>query len=170
MLSGIFNSIYDIKINNIFNSIMNNSNHFKLYLLIQISLIISIFILVNIRNNSIYKSDLKKITDTISTPVRTGQGQFGTARWINEREFEKIFHKNGINLKNDIKGQKFDSGGIVVGYNKLKDRECIYYVDDNTHSVVVGATRSGKTRTIVLQTIANLGIAGESIIISDPKR
>ncbi len=32
-----------------------------------------------------------------------------------------------------------------------------------------GATRSGKTRSIVLQTIGNLGLAGESMILSDPK-
>ena len=35
--------------------------------------------------------------------------------------------------------------------------------------LLFGATRSGKTRSIVLQTIGNLGLAGESMILSDPK-
>ena len=59
---------------------------------------------------------------------------------------------------------------MVVGYNKLKRFiEEIFYISSNTHSLVVGATRSGKSRTIVIQTILNLGFAGESIIVSDPK-
>ena len=46
----------------------------------------------------------------------------------------------------------------------------LYFVDDNIHSLTVGATRSGKTRSVVLQTIGNLALAGESMILSDPKR
>ena len=61
-------------------------------------------------------------------------------------------------------------GGLVVGYKKNKKAEEIYFVDDNIHSLTVGATRSGKTRSVVLQTIGNLALAGESMILSDPKR
>lgn len=38
------------------------------------------------------------------------------------------------------------------------------------HSLTVGATRSGKTRCLVLQSIGNTALAGENMIISDPKR
>ena len=48
--------------------------------------------------------------------------------------------------------------------------EDIYYIDDDLHSLTVGATRSGKTRSLVLQTIINTGLAGENMILSDPKR
>ena len=61
-------------------------------------------------------------------------------------------------------------GGLVVGYKKTKKAEEIYFVDDNIHSLTVGATRSVKTRSVVLQTIGNLALAGESMILSDPKR
>ena len=37
------------------------------------------------------------------------------------------------------------------------------------HSLTVGATRSGKTRCLVLQTIDNTALAGENMILSDPK-
>ena len=53
---------------------------------------------------------------------------------------------------------------------RTKKAEEIYFVDDNIHSLTVGATRSGKTRSVVLQTIGNLALAGESMILSDPKR
>ena len=78
----------------------------------------------------------------------------------------KFFKCNSLSKENT---EEFNSGGIIVGYEKDKKQERIYYIDDNIHSLVVGATRSGKTRSIVLQTVGNLGLARESMIISDPK-
>lgn len=61
-------------------------------------------------------------------------------------------------------------GGVVFGYEKLsKTKEKMYCVENNTHTIVVGSTRSGKTRRVILQTIGLLGMSGESIIVSDPK-
>ncbi|WP_455088858.1 VirD4-like conjugal transfer protein, CD1115 family [Peptoanaerobacter stomatis] len=61
-------------------------------------------------------------------------------------------------------------GGIVFGYERLsEDKEKIYCVTDDTHSAVIGATRSGKTRCTVLQTIGVLGMADESMLITDSK-
>jgi type IV secretion system protein VirD4 len=48
-------------------------------------------------------------------------------------------------------------------------KERIYYVGDDVHTLCIGATRSGKSRIIVIQSICTLGLAGESLIISDPK-
>ena len=48
-------------------------------------------------------------------------------------------------------------------------KEQIYYVGDDVHTLCIGATRSGKSRTIVVQSICTLGLAGESLVISDPK-
>ena len=37
-----------------------------------------------------------------------------------------------------MKNQSFKSGGLVVGYKKLKNNnEEIYYVGENTHSITV---------------------------------
>ncbi|HEY5583724.1 MAG TPA: type IV secretory system conjugative DNA transfer family protein, partial [Ruminiclostridium sp.] len=61
-------------------------------------------------------------------------------------------------------------GGIVVGMKKMHGgKELHYFIDDDTHVLCIGATRSGKSRTLVIQSICNLGLAGESLIISDPK-
>ena len=48
-------------------------------------------------------------------------------------------------------------------------KEQIYYVSEDVHTLCIGATRSGKSRTIVVQSICTLGLAGESMVISDPK-
>ena len=63
----------------------------------------------------------------------------------------------------------FDSGGIVVGMEKHGNRETLYCIGDDTHTLTIGATRSGKTRCLVVQSICSLALAGESLVISDPK-
>lgn len=61
-------------------------------------------------------------------------------------------------------------GGVVFGYEKLsQDKEKIYFNSEDTHTLGIGATRSGKTRCIVLPTISTLLLGGESIVATDPK-
>jgi len=62
-----------------------------------------------------------------------------------------------------------DKGGIVIGMEKEGDNERIYYVGEDSHVLCIGATRSGKTRNLVIQSICVLGLAGESLVMSDPK-
>ena len=60
--------------------------------------------------------------------------------------------------------------GIVFGYERLSDKEeKIYCINNNTHAIGIGATRSGKSRCLVLQSIGLLGLAGESMVITDTK-
>lgn len=60
-------------------------------------------------------------------------------------------------------------GGIVIGMTRCGKKEKIHYIADDTHTLTIGATRSGKTRTLVLQSICLMALAGESLVISDPK-
>ena len=77
-----------------------------------------------------------------------------------------------------------NQGGIVIGYEKksknkfrfasqkdppLQGDEKIYYIDDDLHTIILGATRSGKTRSIILQSICFTGLSSESMIITDVK-
>lgn len=60
-------------------------------------------------------------------------------------------------------------GGIVIGMKREGDKERIYYVSEDCHLLCIGATRSGKSRCLVIESICTLGLAGESICVSDPK-
>lgn len=60
-----------------------------------------------------------------------------------------------------------DEGGLVLGWSK--DLKRIYCNTDDTHSLVIGTTRSGKSRHLVLPSIGMTAMAGESMILSDPK-
>lgn len=62
---------------------------------------------------------------------------------------------------------KLSRGGFCLGWSQ--DMKNIYYNSDDTHTAVIGATRCGKTRCVVLQTIGLMALAGESIIATDPK-
>ena len=61
------------------------------------------------------------------------------------------------------------SGGLVIGYEKRGRTEDLYYLSGDVHSLTIGATRSGKSRSIVIESIAYTALAGESICCSDPK-
>lgn len=58
-------------------------------------------------------------------------------------------------------------GGFVVGMSA--DKKQIYFNGEDTHTLTIGSTRSGKSRTVVLPTVCLLALAGESIIATDPK-
>ncbi|MGV8147039.1 MAG: VirD4-like conjugal transfer protein, CD1115 family [Alkaliphilus sp.] len=83
----------------------------------------------------------------------------------NDKQFAS--YKEGPEEEHQL--PKIDSGGIVIGYEKRGKTEKIYFVDEDTHTLCIGATRSGKTRTVVLESIGALALAGESMILSDPK-
>ena len=58
-------------------------------------------------------------------------------------------------------------GGLVLGWSQ--DMKKLYVNTTDTHSLVIGATRCGKTRHLVLQSIGLTAMAGESMVITDPK-
>lgn len=170
-------TLYDIS------QIVANEKFLPLFFLMFSLFEVLIFAMLVMNKNSFY-SELDSITDKIKTPKSIGQGQHGTARWQTQKEFEKNFKCNKLPIerkknfiirkffkkKQEEEKNEIVKGGLVVGYKKTKKAEEIYFVDDNIHSLTVGATRSGKTRSVVLQTIGNLALAGESMILSDPKR
>lgn len=87
---------------------------------------------------------------------------------------EPIFKKGGLVVgkkdRNIYKPHIKKIKGIIpyVSFSK-RTVEDIYFIKDDMHSLTVGATRSGKTRCLVLPSISNTALAGENIIVSDPK-
>lgn len=113
-----------------------------------------------------YKAEMVQITPDIRTPAPFGQGQHGSARWLRKKEFSKVYDSCVI----DGDTNQVKAGGLVIGKEDLRgEREKIYYIGNDTHSLTVGSTRSGKTRCEVLQTIGLCGLAGESMLITDIK-
>lgn len=118
----------------------------------------------------------------IPKPIKN-KFQYGSSWFLEKENIDRSFAYNVIEdnkmirllllnktISEEIFEQyKFTKGGISLGLEKINNREKIYYNDDDTHSIILGATRSGKGRTVLLQTIGIQGLAGENIILSDPK-
>ena len=178
-------------------SLASDHKHLVLFLCLNGAVILFIITFVFCQLGRSYESELFEVTSKIKTPVWAGQNQHGSARWLEKRKYNKVFASNIINIENDVvkelvrkgcdepqrKEQTmnpqqevktsltpiFKSGGLVLGTKRTAPNEELFYVDDDTHTLCIGATRSGKSRTVVLQSIGLQGLSGESMIMNDPK-
>jgi len=86
-----------------------------------------------------------------------GRGEHGTARWRTHKE-----------LKQTLGGIDSPKGGFVCGVKEGHNFDA--YIDtSDTHCLVIGATRSGKSRRIFIPTIWNMARKDENMVITDPK-
>ena len=85
----------------------------------------------------------------------------GWSRWMKEDEMKKAYDVKEITLNADT----YEHAGIPI---ILKEDKA--WVDDGeNHSLIIGASGSGKTWTIIDPLVKILGKAGESMIVTDPK-
>lgn len=139
-----------------------------------------------------------KLTPEIEVPPVAGQNQHGSARFTTIKEQNKYFKSVKISPeeelikalinegKEDIEAIKNNvvrnaeplnleskvkiKSGVPIAHNVLADKvEEIKIISDDVHTICFGATRCGKTRTIVLQSICIQALGGMDILNSDPK-
>ncbi len=139
---------------------------FKMFCMLQLLITCAAFLYAVI-NAKPYQSDIDIIAGSIETPKRMGQNQHGSARWMTEKERDKYFGSYILPKQGDL--PSLEKAGVVIGKKDVPEGEKIYYVERDTHALIIGATRSGKSRTSTLQTIGTVGLSGESMIVSDPK-
>ena len=82
----------------------------------------------------------------------------GYARWAKEDEVEKITSK--INLETGV-----EKMGLPCGY----DDKYMKILKNGYHNLIIGSTGSGKTQTTILPMIKMAMMAGESLVVNDPK-
>lgn len=116
------------------------------------------------------KVDTVFLTDDIEVPVPAGNGQHGKERFLTEAEKKKLYKEFVFTGTETLNGK----GGIVVDYKKEvkssgKTIEKIYYIAKDFHTLIIGASRSGKTRRVLLSTIFLQIISGISAFNSDVK-
>lgn len=95
-------------------------------------------------------------------PPAAGAREFGSSHFMTDKEKESrtaVWHTK----------EPPKRGGIVFGREEAGKHERIYNDSADTHTLIIGATRSGKSRRLILPTIWQLGMAGESMVMSDPK-
>ncbi len=85
----------------------------------------------------------------------------GYSRWAKEKEI--------INSKNVASVNINDKNSNAAGIPLLYKGEKIYVDNGENHTLVIGATGSGKTQTVIFPTVKILAKKRESMIITDPK-
>ena len=91
--------------------------------------------------------------------ITTDKKDKGYSRWAKEKEIKEELDRV------EIKQENSTSAGVPL---ILNDNEM--WVDNSEyHSLVIGATGSGKTQTVILPLVHSLAKAKESMIITDPK-
>ena len=91
--------------------------------------------------------------------ITTDKNDKGYSRWAKDKE-----------LKQELECVKFSSVNSKAAGIPLIINDNAMWVDDGEyHSLVIGATGSGKTQTVIFPMVHSLAKAKESMIITDPK-
>ncbi len=91
--------------------------------------------------------------------LTTDKKDKGYSRWAKDKEIQEELEEVSITQVNSKKA------GIPLILNK----ETMWVDDSEYHSLVIGATGSGKTQGVILPQVHSLAKAKESMIITDPK-
>ena len=116
----------------------------------------------------IENSEVMEVAKGIWIPVPAGNGEFGTARFMTSKEMDLKFAVAVHVANNNINGLQ-QNAGIIVDYKKRLGREVIRYLAEPTNTILLGATRSGKGRRILLQSIWLNIVAGVNLLVTDVK-
>ena len=156
---------------------ISNNEQIRMFTIFFFVILLLEIITLLVGGKSSFKVDMIEITPEIHTPVPVGQGQHGTAKWLNKKDFDKVFDSVIIDSKKLMEGKEhIPAGGLVIGKEDIKKsffsrkiKEKIYLITKDLHALIIGATRSGKTRNVVIETITMLILAGENVFIPDLK-
>lgn len=156
---------------------ISNNEQIRMFTIFFFVLLLLGIITLLVGGKSSFKVDMIEITPEIRTPAPAGQGQHGAAKWLPKEKFDQVFDSDIIDSKKLMQGKEsFSAGGLVLGKEDIKTsifskrvKEKIYHITKDLHALIIGATRSGKTRCIVIQTIIDLILAGENVVVPDLK-
>lgn len=180
-------------------SIVSDGRHRFMFLiltfLLTIALITMVFFKISAKHE---KTGMITVTPDIKIPAPAGQGQYGSARFSTQEEQKRQYTEIKIDSTHPVIRQLIEEGkkdhdatvkwelgetktitistplnitsGIPVGYKRLPSgTELVKIIAGDVHIVCYGATRSGKTRTLVLQSICIMALACVDMLNCDPK-
>lgn len=97
--------------------------------------------------------------------IKTMKNCFNSMADIRYRQ--KVLKLPKSPLVADYSKPYFEKAGLVVNTNE--DGSKIYCITEDRHTIIIGSTGAGKSRRMVIPTVCTLGLAGESMVITDPK-
>ena len=152
------------------------SKHKKLGFLIIITLLLGTFI-------TLAEPDLKVLADqasylpstTLIVTVSVGVGLFlalAALRIIFKLNLSKLLVISygivfviTIFTKDKFIPLSFDSGGVITHFESDGKIDKVYYIGDNIHTLIVGSSGSGKSRSVIIPTITLLRTSSVKICL-----
>lgn len=116
----------------------------------------------------IVETGTREVAKGIYTPVPVGNGQFGTSRFMTEKELTDTFSVAVCDKNGEIKGLS-ENAGLIISYARKNGKEVITYLSAAVNAIILGATRSGKTRRLLLTSIWLNILAGINMLLVDVK-
>lgn len=95
-------------------------------------------------------------------PESAGDGEYGTSRFLTNKEVDKkftVYSYPGL----------INKGGVVLGSKSQRNLYKFWLDADDTQTLLIGSTGSGKTLRVIMPSIWVMAQAGESMVLTDPK-
>lgn len=158
ILSNDFDSLLQINVESIIETLITNSRVLVIFVVIEL-IVASFLLFFSNKSKNIYHSEQIELTPKIKVPKPVGDGQYGTGWWLDKKDFGKVFKCNVLDRTKTYNEVSFESGGIVTHFERDGNNDKVYFIDKNIHTLLVGSTGSGKSRSVIIPTITNLGLA-----------
>lgn len=158
ILSNDFDSLLQINVRSIIETIITNPRVLIIFIVIEL-IVASFLLFFSNKTKNIYHSEQIELTPKIKVPKPVGDGQYGTGWWLDKKDFGKVFKCNVLDRTKPYNEVSFESGGIVTHFERDGNNDKVYFIDKNIHTLLVGSTGSGKSRSVIIPTITNLGLA-----------
>lgn len=150
-----------------FGSVFYDEKQLQFFLLLYGSWVLFLFWILTNNMNKIGRTDTMMVTNKIRIPVAVGQGQHGTSRFMTEEEKKREYCFVEYDVRKALISN--ENLGLVLGMTKVGKKEKIICINEDVHTLILGSTRSGKTRREILESIWLRAKAGGSMIMFDPK-
>lgn len=111
-------------------------------------------------NETIDTINIKKFMVEGDDDYDENSPSYNFARWATKKEFQSSLRKIEFN-----KNAYYDKSGIPL----LSDGKTAFVDVNDSHTLIIGASGSKKTRLFIMPSILSLAQAGESMVITDPK-
>lgn len=141
---------------------------YRLFLVYSVIFSCMTFTLFYRPENDIGNAEVMKVANGIWIPVPAGNGEYGTAHFMSQKELDDKF-SIAVHKENSTINGLQQNAGIIVNYEKKFGKEYIWYLDEPTNTILLGATRSGKGRRLLIQSIWLNIIARINLLVTDVK-
>lgn len=149
-------------------ALLSEKNRQVLFGILTTISVVGVFNLLYKVRPQISDGETVQVAKGIKIPVPAGSGEYGTAWFMSEKQMDESFATAIASGKDVIKGLTKDAG-IIVDYQKKGSKEIIHYLNEAVNTIILGATRCGKTRRLLMtSTWLNL-LAGINLMIIDVK-